>query len=416
MSAEELPFEPRPSGRGPASGVDRPSSGSGASDGAAASLTVGTQGRSATDARRAFLCVACVLAGVGFTVAHSTAMAEADANRVLAKTAVLFAVAAAAGTVAALTPPGWVRRLTPWLLAGTVLLLAAVLVPGVGVRSGGARRWLRVGGISVQPAELAKLCVPLALAFRPVPSRRVGFGSLRRVFGAWPAVLCAGLIAAEPDLSTAVTVLTGAAAALWLRGWPIWPFAAGLAAAVPAAAATFWLRPYQWARVTAFARSLTDPAGAPYQVRQGAVALGSGGTWGCGLGRGWQKLSFLPEADDDFAFAALGEELGLVGTGGVLCLWVALAWFGLRAARAAPPVRRAAAGALTVQLAAQALLNAGVVCGLLPPTGIPHPFLSRGGSSLVVSCAAVGLVLTLSSPAVSPADSRDGRQETPDDS
>ena len=352
----------------------------------------------ATDSRAAFLCVAVLLAGVGFTIGHSTAMAERDPARVLAKSAVLLAVAAAAGLAAALTPAAWVRRLAPWLLAGTVLLLVAVLVPGVGVKSGGARRWLRAGGVSVQPAELAKLCVPLCLAYRPVPSRRVGFGSLRRVLGAWPAVLCAALIAAEPDLSTAVTVLLGAAAAVWLRGWPAWPLLAGIAAAVPAAAATFSLKPYQWGRVTAFAASLTDPAGAPYQVRQGAVALGSGGVWGCGLGRGWQKLSFLPEADDDFAFAALGEELGLVGAGGVLALWVALAWFGLRSARSAAPVRRAAAGALALQLAGQALLNAGVVCGLLPPTGIPHPFLSRGGSSLVVSCVAVGLVWGLTRP------------------
>ena len=351
------------------------------------------------DDRRAFVLVAGVLAGLGLTVAHSTAMTEPDPARVLAKCCVLLVVAALAGVVAAFTPPARVRRLLPWALAGTVLLLVAVLIPGVGVSSGGARRWLRAAGVSVQPAELAKLCVPLAVAFRPVPSRRVGVGSLRRVLGVWPALLCAGLIAAEPDLSTAVTVLLGAAAAVWLRGWPAWPFLAGACFAVPAAATTFWLRPYQWGRVTSFLDALADPAAAPYQVRQGAVALGSGGVWGCGLGRGWQKLSFLPEADDDFALAAVGEELGLVGAVGVLLLWAALAWFGLRAARSAPPVRRAAAGALVVQLVGQALLNAGVVCGLLPPTGIPHPFLSRGGSSLVVTCVTVGLVLALSRPA-----------------
>ena len=400
-ATRQPPAEPRPSGRGRSAGLIRAETVRGLHGDP--SLTVGARSvgaRAAGDDRRAFLCVAAVLAGVGLTVAHSTAMAEPDPARVLAKCCVLLAVAAAAGTVCALTPAAWIRRLVPWALAGTVLLLAVVLIPGVGVRSGGARRWLRAAGVSVQPAELAKLCVPLAIAWRPVPPRRIltgrlGFGSLRRVCGVWPAVLCAGLIAAEPDLSTAVTVLLGAAAAVWLRGWPLWPFAAGACAAIPAAAATFWLRPYQWGRVTAFAASLVDPAAAPYQVRQGAVALGSGGVWGCGLGRGWQKLSFLPEADDDFALAAVGEELGLVGAGGVLLLWVLLAWFGLRAARFAPPVRRAAAGALVVQLVGQALLNAGVVCGLLPPTGIPHPFLSRGGSSLLVTCAAVGLALSL---------------------
>ena len=288
---------------------------------------------SASDDRRAFLAVAAVLAGVGLTVAHSTAMADGDAaDRVLLKQCVLTAVAVGLGCAAAATPAAWIKRLAPWLLAGTVGLLVAVLVPGVGVRGGGAVRWLRVAGVSVQPAELAKLAVPLALAFRPAPANRIGLGSLRRVFGAWPAALCAGLIAVEPDLSTAVTVLAGAGLTAWLRGWPLWPFLAAGAAAVPAAAATFWLKPYQWARVTGFLDALADPAAAPYQVRQGAVALGSGGVWGCGLGRGWQKLSFLPEADDDFAFAVVGEELGLVGTAGLLALWAAFAWFGLRAA------------------------------------------------------------------------------------
>ena len=396
--------EPRPSGSAVVS--DRETTWESRSERAQPrSLTVAAL--AATDARRAFVCVAAVLAGVGLTVAHSTAMAdEAGAGRVLAKACVLLGVAATLGTVAASLPARWVRRGTPWLLAGTVALLAAVLVPGLGVRGGGAVRWLRVGGVSVQPAELTKLAVPLSLAFLPVPPRRVGFGALRRVLGAWPAALCAGLIAAEPDLSTAITVLLGAGAALWLRGWPVWPFAAAGLAAVPAAAATLWLRPYQWARVTGFAASLADPAAAPYQVRQGAVAIGSGGLWGCGLGRGWQKLSFLPEADDDFAFAVIGEELGLIGTGGILLLWAAFARYGLKAAAAAPPVRKAAAGALVLQTTGQALLNAAVVCGLLPPTGIPHPFLSRGGSSLAATCLAVGLVLALT---------RQGREtRTPD--
>ena len=362
--------------------------------------------RAAASDRRAFLLCAAALLGVGLTVAHSTAMADGPAaDRVLLKQCVLTAVAVGLGCAAAATPARLVRRLAPWLLAGTVGLLIAVLVPGVGVRGGGAVRWLRVAGVSVQPAELAKLAVPLALAFRPVPPPRVSLHSVRRVLGAWPAVLCAGLIAVEPDLSTAVTVLAGAGLTCWLRGWPVWPFAAGLAAAAPAAAATFWLRPYQWARVTGFAASLADPTSAPYQVRQGAMAIGSGGVWGCGLGRGWQKLSFLPEADDDFAFAVVGEELGLVGTLGLLTLWAAFAWFGARLAARAAPVRRAAAGALALQTAGQALLNAAVVCGLLPPTGVPHPFLSRGGSSLAATCLAVGLVVSLTKGGVSPADS-----------
>lgn len=366
----------------------------------------------ARDDRRAFLAVAAALTGVGLTVAHSTAIADGDAaDRVLLKQCVLTAVAVGLGCVAAAAPAARVRKLSPWLLAGTVGLLVAVLVPGVGVRGGGAVRWLRVAGVSVQPAELAKLAVPLALAFRPVPAKRIGLGSLRRVFGAWPAALCAGLIAVEPDLSTAITVLAGAGLTLWLRGWPLWPFFAAGAAAVPAAAATFWLKPYQWARMTGFLDSLADPAAAPYQVRQGAVALGSGGVWGCGLGRGWQKLSFLPEADDDFAFAVVGEELGLVGTGGLLALWAAFAWFGLRAARHAPPVRRAAAAALTLQTAGQAGLNAAVVAGLLPPTGVPHPFLSRGGSSLAATCLAIGIILSLSKGGPSPGDSPDGSHD-----
>ena len=154
--------------------------------------------------RRAFLCVSATLAAVGLTVAHSTAMADADPARTLAKCCVLLAVAAAAGAVCAVTPAAWVRRALPWALAGTLILLVLVLIPGVGVKSGGARRWLRVGGVSVQPAELAKLVGPAGARVRaPSPPRRVLTGQLglRIACGGSSSRrgrrrLCAGLIAA----------------------------------------------------------------------------------------------------------------------------------------------------------------------------------------------------------------------------
>ena len=154
-------------------------------------------------------------------------------------------------------------------------------------------------------------------------------------------------------------------------------------------------------RITGFVTTWTDPSSAPYQVKQSLVSLGAGGFLGVGLGRGWQKLSFLPEANTDFVFAVLGEELGLLGTLGLLAIWGGVFACGIRLLRNLDRqgFEYIAAFTLLSQLLIQALLNMAVVTALLPPTGIPHPLLSYGGSNLVVSLVSIGIVVSLSRPA-----------------
>jgi len=205
------------------------------------------------------------------------------------------------------------------------------------------------------------------------------------------------LVFVEPDLGTSIFLVIGTTALLFAAGVPLWRFALLGLAAVPCAVALATLRPYQWERVTGFLDAWSDPQSAPYQLRQSLITLGSGGWSGTGLGRGWQKLSFLPEPNTDFVFAVLGEELGMAGTLGVIVTWTVLVFFGLKLF-ARPGIgrfRRLVGTTLLCQLALQAAINAGVATALLPSKGIPHPFLSYGGSNLVVSLTALGMIVSM---------------------
>jgi cell division protein FtsW len=158
------------------------------------------------------------------------------------------------------------------------------------------------------------------------------------------------------------------------------------------------LKPYQMQRISGFLAAWTDLSQAPYQLQQSLMSLGAGGVTGVGIGRGWQKLSFLPEANTDFVFAVVGEELGLIGTLGLIAVWIGLYIAGLRTLRHLPRTgfEYAAGFTLLTQLVLQAALNVAVVTAMVPPKGIPHPLLSYGGSNLVVSIVSLGIVLSLS--------------------
>jgi cell division protein FtsW len=205
------------------------------------------------------------------------------------------------------------------------------------------------------------------------------------------------LVAQEPDLGTALFVGLGAAIALFAGGWPARNFVLAAGLAVPAAGGLIAMRPYQMERITGFIAAWRDFDLAPYQVQQSLTTLGVGGVNGVGLGSGWQKLSFLPEANTDFVFAVLGEELGLIGTLGLAGLWAALYVTGLRLL--APLDRRSfayvAGFTLLTQLVLQAAVNIAVVTALLPPKGIAHPLVSYGGSSLMVSVTTLGIIISL---------------------
>lgn len=355
--------------------------------------------------RSLLLCLVALLVGLGVVMVHSASITSRPSefeqiylSRHLAF--LLFALMAA--TVCAALPAVFWERAAPWLFVVTLLLLGGLMIPGLGVRVNGACRWLRLGPVSVQPSEIAKITLPLMLC-RLLARRRSDLskplrGTLPILL---PLVLVLPLVLRQPDLGTALFLATVAAIALFVGGWPIWKFAVGLAIAVPLAASQFALRPYQMQRITGFLAAWSDIDAAPYQLRQSLLTLGSGGTFGVGLGKGWQKLSYLPEANTDFVFAVIGEELGLVGTLGLLALWGGFVAAGLRMFRrhAADSFAYAAGVTLLLQLALQATLNAAVATGLVPTKGIPHPLISYGGSSLVVSLVAIGIIVSLSKAA-----------------
>lgn len=305
------------------------------------------------------------------------------------------------GTIAALLPGSFWRSASPFLFLLTLAAIGAVLVPGIGTRVNGAQRWIRLGPISIQPSETAKITLTLLLA-RLVSTQRDKPTIGGRLLLAGTFLITAVLVVIEPDLGTTVFLTILFALVLFLGGWPIKEFVAAGVVTLPVIASVLVLKPYQWKRLEGFVTTWTHPEEAPYQVRQSLTTLGVGGLSGTGLGEGWQKLSFLPEANTDFIFSVIGEELGLWGTLGVAALWLSFFYFGLKLLRQHPTKSfPAIAGtALLCQLVIQAAINIGVVTAVLPPKGISHPFISYGGSSLIVSCAAVGIIISLASSPV----------------
>ena len=286
------------------------------------------------------------------------------------------------------------RRFAPALVLGSIGLLLAVLVVGESVN--GARRWLRFGPAVFQPSELAKLALVIwaaaYLARRPAPKT---LGELLRPLGLVVGVVCA-LLLLEPDLGTAITIVVMLGGMLVISGAPprLLAAAGGLCVALVVAAA--WFEPYRRARLLSFLNPWDDAQGTGYQPIQAMIALGSGGIFGEGLAQGVVKVNYLPEAHTDMIFAVVGEELGLVGATALIAAYFAFAYAGFRVALGCrdPFGKRLAAGVTTL-VCGQALINLAAVMGAAPLTGITLPFVSYGGSSLVVGLAAVGILLNI---------------------
>ena len=286
------------------------------------------------------------------------------------------------------------RRLAPTLLAASVVLLAGVLVLGDPVN--GARRWLGAGPVTFQPSELAKLTLVLwaaaQLSRRPAPRT---LRELWRPLGAVFVVVCT-LLVLEPDLGTTIAVGIAAGTLLLVSGSPVRLLARAGVLGAGLVVAAIWLEPYRRARIFGFLDPWDDAQGAGFQSVQAMIGLGSGGLFGVGLGEGVQKVFYLPEAHTDMIFAIVGEEMGLIGSTAVILAYAAFAYAGLRIALLArdPFAKRLAAG-LTVLVCGQAALNLAAVVGVAPLTGITLPFVSYGGTSVIVSLASVGILLNI---------------------
>ena len=289
------------------------------------------------------------------------------------------------------------RRIVTLLLLGSFALLLLVLVPGIGVPVDGARRWFGAGPIQFQPSEVMKFAIVLYVAqFLADHPKRVH--SFRQAIV--PVMLVAGpaclLIVVEPDLGTTLVVAFAIGALLLAGGVPMRHLAILAGAGVFFVLLLAIAEPYQRVRLTAF---LHPASSAAYQSYQGQIAIGSGGLFGVGIGQGVQKAFYLPEAQTDFILAVIGEELGVLGIFGLVCLYAMIAWSGLRIARRATSrYGKLNASGLTSLILCQAALNIFVVLGLAPLTGVPLPFISYAPTNLCIVLASVGLLLNISSP------------------
>jgi cell division protein FtsW len=281
------------------------------------------------------------------------------------------------------------------LLGVTVALLAAVLLlPPVQ----GVRRWLPLGPLNAQPSEIAKVTVIIFLAAF-LDRQRLRLTSFRRTLLPCLAVVgqVALLVALEPDLGTCALLLLTSLLVLFMGGVPYRQIAAVGAVCLLAVGALALSADYRMARLVSFLDPEADPQGAGFQTRQSLLAISSGGLTGRSLGEGQQKHFFLPEPHTDFIFSVIAEEAGLVGTLMVLAGFAAILWRGLRAAARAPDrLGSLLAAGLTLTLGVGALVNIAVALALLPTKGLPLPFLSYGGSCLVMSLAATGILLNVS--------------------
>jgi cell division protein FtsW len=275
-------------------------------------------------------------------------------------------------------------------------------------KSHATHRWIRYGPVGIQPSEFAKLAVILYLAWFLDQKRG---GKARMEFSkedfletilpaAGPILICVGLILLQPDLGTSVDIVLIAAAILFVAGLSWKWIAAGAAAALPALYFLITQVSYRQARWAAFLDPGSDPQGAGFQLLQSLIAVGSGGFTGVGLMESKQKLFYLPEAHTDFIYAVICEELGFFGAMIVIALFAIYGWRGMRAAFSAPDgFGRLLALGITAMVLSQALINFAVVLGMVPTKGIPLPFISYGGSSLLVMLLATGVLLNISQQA-----------------
>jgi cell division protein FtsW len=286
------------------------------------------------------------------------------------------------------------RYLAPPLLLAALVLCAAVLVVAPAVN--GAHRWFIVGPASFQPSEVAKLALCLfAAAYLSRRGAPRSLGELVRPLGLLTAIFC-GLVLLEPDLGTTIALAGMMLAIFLVAGVPGRVLFLATVLALAAGTLAIWTEPYRRARLFSFLNPWSDAQGAGFQIVQATIGIGSGQVGGRGLGQSVEKVGYLPEAHTDVIFAVIGEELGLIGSMLVVGAFAAFGFAGFRIAlRCRDPFGKLLASGITALVCGQAAINLAAVLGVAPLTGIPLPFVSYGGSSLVVLLAGVGILLNI---------------------
>lgn len=287
----------------------------------------------------------------------------------------------------------------PLLVFGSLLLLLLVLVPGIGREVNSARRWIALGPLRIQPSEFGKLAVILYLSMILAKKREQQLTDSFRGFIPPLLILLVffGVIFVEPDFSTAAILLFTGLVVFFVAGIPLGHLLGLILSGLPFVLVLIFSRDYMRARLFTHLDPLADASSQGYQIIQSLISFQNGGFWGKGLGKGVQKMGVLPEAYTDFILPAQAEETGFIGTALVLLLLLALIFRIFRVAgRAGDDFGRLFACGIGSLIGCQTLINAGVVSGLFPATGLPVPFISYGGSSLMMFCIAMGIVLSIS--------------------
>jgi cell division protein FtsW len=287
------------------------------------------------------------------------------------------------------------RRFTWWLVAAVGIGLVLVLIPGIGVEVNGSRRWFEFGPIRLQVSDCAKVAMVYALAHYLANNHKdIGHVLKGFVYPLGGVGLCALLILLEPDFGTAMLVGAVGATMLWLAGARLIYLIPSVLLGAAALGVAIMHNPVRLARITSFMDVEANRSDGAYQLWQAILAFGAGGVQGVGIGNGRQQMAFLPEAHTDFIFAIVGEELGLAVTLGVVVVFALIFMAGVMHMRRAPNLfQYLLVGGCLMLLTTQAIINLGVVTGLLPTKGMSLPFISYGGSNLMLMATVVGVML-----------------------
>ncbi|MBL7155600.1 MAG: putative lipid II flippase FtsW [Candidatus Omnitrophica bacterium] len=288
-----------------------------------------------------------------------------------------------------------IKKSSRTLMLGSLLLLLLVLIPGIGASVGGARRWFRMGALSLQPSEFAKFTLILYLA--DFLSRK-GYRIKDLYSGYIPCIsvviLACSMVLLQPDLGTAISIFFIGFLIIFIAGGKLKHLFMTVLPGLPVLYYLIFSVPYRRKRMLIFLNPWHDKKGAGFQIIQSFLALGSGGLFGVGLGQSKQKLFYLPESHTDFIFSIIGEELGFIGASCIIILFGAFVWQGMRAFfKEQRPFNKILIFGITNMIAFEALVNIGVSVGALPTKGLPLPFISYGGSSLVFHMVALGVML-----------------------
>ena len=373
---------------------------------AVASITGWKQGAPLAQHDPALVAGAAALLLIGLVMVYSASIATAEASRYtgnqaayfLYRQALFLALGFGAGVVAFQVPLATWQRAAPFLFLAGAALLVLVLIPGIGREVNGARRWLPLGIVNLQPSELMKLFVVLYAADYTV-RKAAHMHSLRKGFAPMLAVMLATgfLLLLEPDFGAFAVITIIAMGTLFLGGMN-WRLFVGLIAMLAVGFVVLIVTsPYRMQRIVAFMDPWADPYGKGYQLSHALIAFGRGEWLGVGLGASVEKLFYLPEAHTDFLLAVIGEELGFLGVAAVIALFALIALrafaIGSRAASVERYFSALVAQGIGLWISAQAIINMGVNMGLLPTKGLTLPLLSFGGSGLIANCVALAILL-----------------------